>query len=119
VGVGPGHPIEWVNVSGHVRTGFIADTPLVLPAKFGVLGIFVFLGAAVTYASTARTAMRKGRRSGITLTLVGYGAWTIVTIPLGFIVEDKGASLALMMLLALAFQDCESAPDSSTSTTLR
>lgn len=105
VGVGPGHSIDWVDVSGYPQTGFTADTPLVMPAKFGLLGILVFLGAAVAYGSTVRTAWRRDRRSVITLALVGYGAWTIVGLPLGFPIEDKGTSLALMLLLALAFAD--------------
>jgi hypothetical protein len=105
VGVGPGHSIDWVNVSGRARSGFTADTPLVMPAKFGLLGVFVFLGAALAYGATVRTALRRGRRSGIALTLVGYGVWSIVGLPLGFLIEDKGASLALMLLLALAFAE--------------
>ena len=103
VGAGPGHSIHWVDVSGRPRTAFTADTPLVMPAKFGLLGILVFIGAAVAYGSTVRTALRRDRRSVITLTLVGYGVWTIVGLPLGFPIEDKGASLALILLLALTF----------------
>jgi hypothetical protein len=103
LGVGPGHSIDWVDSSGQPRTGFTADTPLVLPAKFGVVGILVLSGAAVAYGLTVRTALRRDRQSVVTLTLVGYGAWTVVSLPLGFPVEDKGASLALMLLLALAF----------------
>ena len=105
VGVGPGHPIVWTNVSGRQRTGFTADTPLVMPAKFGVVGMLVFLGAAVAYGSTVRTAWQRDPRSVITLTLVGYAVLTIVGLPLGFPVEDKGASLALILLLALAFAE--------------
>jgi len=105
VGVGPGHQIVWVDTSGHPRTGFTADTPLVMPAKFGLLGILVFLGVAVAYGSTVRAAGRRDRRSVITLTLVGYGVLTIVGLPLGFVIEDKGASLSLMLLLALTFAE--------------
>lgn len=109
VGVGPGHAIEWFDISGYKRTEFTADTPLVMPAKFGLLGILVFLGAAVAYGSTVRTALRRNRRSGITLTLVGYAVWTIVGLPLGFPIEDKGASLALILVLALAFTERDAA----------
>jgi O-antigen ligase/polysaccharide polymerase Wzy-like membrane protein len=105
VGVGPGHSIDWVDVSGNPRTGFTADTPLVMPAKFGLVGILVFVGAAVAYGSSVRAALRRDRRSAITLTFVGFGVLLIVTLPLGFLIEDKGASLALMLLLALAFMD--------------
>jgi hypothetical protein len=103
LGFGPGHSIDWVDSSGLPREGFTADTPLVLPAKFGVVGILVLCGAAAAYALTVRTAMGRDRQSVITLTLVGYGVWTLVSLPLGFPVEDKGASLALMLLLSLAF----------------
>jgi hypothetical protein len=110
VGVGPGHSINWVDISGYRRTGFTADTPLVMPAKFGLLGILVFLAAAAAYSLTTRTALRRYRGSGITLTLVGYGVWMIFSLPLGFPIEDKGASLALMLLLALAFAQSAAPP---------
>ena len=103
VGVGPGHAIEWVDVSGFARADFTADTPLILPAKFGLLGVLVFLGVAVVYAATTRRVLQRNRSSPVALTLVGYGVWFIASVPLGFLVEDKGASLALMLLLALAF----------------
>jgi hypothetical protein len=112
VGVGPGHSIDWVDVSGYPRAGFTADTPLVMPAKFGLLGIVVFLGVALAYGATLRAALQKERRSRTALTLVGFGFLVIVGLPLGFLVEDKGASLALMLLLALAF--AEGATPSST-----
>lgn len=103
IGVGPGHAIEWIDVSGYPRADYTADTPLVFPAKFGLVGVFVMLGVVYAYGATLRTALRRHRRSAITLTLVGYGVATVVGLPLGFPIEDKGASLALMLLLALAF----------------
>jgi hypothetical protein len=103
VGVGPGHPIEWVDVSGFPRSHFTADTPLVMPAKFGLLGMLVFLGYAAAYVGTVRTALRREPGSPVPLALVGFGVWTLASLPLGFAVEDKGASLALILLLALAF----------------
>jgi hypothetical protein len=103
VGVGPGHSIDWIDVSGYPRSGYTADTPLVMPAKFGALGILVFASLALAYALTLRTALRRDRRSVASLTLIGFGLWQVVALPLGFVVEDKGASLALMLLLALAF----------------
>ena len=118
VGVGPGHSIDWVDVSGFPRSGFTADTPLVLPAKFGLLGILVFLGFGVAYAATVKTALLRDRRSAVTLTLVGFGFLAIVGIPLGFLVEDKGSSLALMLLLALAFAQGSPDPDDGAGTSV-
>ena len=105
VGVGPGHPIRWTDVSGYPRSDFTADTPLVMPAKFGVVGILVFAGFAVAYGATLLDAVRRAPRSPVTLAVVGYATTTLVGLPLGFAVEDKGASLALMLLLALAWSD--------------
>jgi O-antigen ligase len=105
VGVGPGHAIDWIDVSGYPRSGFAVDTPLVMPAKFGVFGVLVFLGIAVAYGSTVRTALLEDRRSAVTLTLVAFGILVTVGLPLGFPVEDKGTSLALMLLLSLALAE--------------
>jgi hypothetical protein len=107
VGVGPGHPIEWVNVSGVGQAGATADTPLVLPAKFGLLGVAVFALFAAVYVAMARRLLRRGR-SAVALTLLGLGAWILATLPLGFVVEDKGASLGLMLVLAMALHETSS-----------
>lgn len=108
LGVGPGHPIDWIDVSGFDRSGYTADTPLVMPAKFGVAGIIVFIGFAFAYVSTAREALRRKRHSPVAMTLVAYAATTFVGLPLGFPVEDKGATLALILLLALALIELRS-----------
>jgi hypothetical protein len=119
VGVGPGHGIDWIDVSGFPRSEFTADTPLVLPAKFGLVGVLTFLGIAAVYASMVWRGMRRNRRSPIALTLVGFGVLMIVTLPLGFPVEDKGTSLALLLLLSLAFANGAAARTSeSTAATL-
>ena len=109
-GAGPGHPIEWIDVSGYRRSAFTADTPLVMPAKFGLLGILAFLGLGAAFLVTARTALRRARQSAVTLTLLSYGLWTVVSLPLGFPVEDKGTNLSLVLLLALAFADRAAGP---------
>lgn len=109
-GVGPGHAIEWIDVSGSRQAQYTADTPLVFPAKFGVVGVAVLGGIAFAYWSTLRRAMSRKPQSAVTLTLIGYGAATVVGFPLGSPLDDKGTSLALMLLLALAFrQNCRTA----------
>ncbi len=104
-GVGLGHPIEWIDVSGFDRSDYTADTPLVMPAKFGVAGILVFVCFAIAYISIARQVLRRRRHSAVAMTLVGYAATTLVGLPLGFPVEDKGASLALILLLGLTLME--------------
>jgi hypothetical protein len=103
IGVGPGHAIEWTNVSGQLESGFVADTPLVMPAKFGLVGVALFAAFGLAYWKSVRSVLYSDRRSPITLAFIGYGVWTIVTLPLGFLVEDKGASLGLILLVALAY----------------
>jgi O-antigen ligase len=103
IGVGPGHPIVWTDVSGNAQSGWTADTPLVMPAKLGLVGIAVFIAFAIAYWATLRTAVLRNRVAAVTLALIGYGVWLVLSLPLGFLVEDKGASLGLILILALAF----------------
>lgn len=102
VGVGPGHEIVWTDVSGARRNEFTADTPLVLTAKFGLIG--TVLVAAVTVASIAvvrRLVGRSGRPTE-SLALFGFATAALVSLPLGMPIEEKGFSFALAMLLAVA-----------------
>jgi O-antigen ligase len=101
VGVGPGHPIEWVDVSGSHRDDFTADTPLVVPAKFGLAGVLVFAAFVYAFVIVCAASFRRLGRTRLPLTLVGYGVVAALGLPLGFLVEDKGASMALMLLLAV------------------
>lgn len=105
VGVGPGHPIEWVDVSGFHRNDFTADTPLVMPAKFGLIGILVFAGFVYAFVVLSAASLRRLGRTRLPLTLVGYGIVAALGLPLGFLVEDKGASMALMLLLAVTLTE--------------
>jgi len=106
VGRGPGLAIDWIDVSGFARTGFTADTPLVYPAKFGLIGLLALLPLLAAYVGTiGRLVRQEGRRSVVVLTLVGYAAASVVSLPLGFPMEDKGTSLALILILALAFRE--------------
>lgn len=113
LGVGPGHPIEWIDVSGFPRDDYTADTPLVFPAKFGVLGLLVLGMMAYAFWFTLRMAVNRNPRSAVTLCLVGYAVSSLVGLPLGFPIEDKGASLALMLLLALALKENASSGDAT------
>lgn len=115
VGVGPGHPIEWVDVSGFARNDFTADTPLVLPAKFGLLGILAFAALAYAFAVLTAATLHRFGRTPVALTLVAYGVVALIGLPLGFLVEDKGASMALMLLVSLVLVEWQGAPSGSTA----
>ena len=103
LGKGPGLAIDWTDVSGLPRTGYTADTPLIFPAKFGIVGILVLLVIASAYWDILRRLRQRSRESVTFLTLVGYAGATAVAVPLGFVLEDKGTSFALIVVLALAF----------------
>jgi hypothetical protein len=109
-GVGPGHPIEWIDVSGIRRDEFTADTPMVLPAKFGGIGVAVFAVIAYAFVSVAIAAFRRAGPSRVPLSLIGYGSVAAVGLPLGFLPEDKGASMALMILVALSLVETRKPP---------
>lgn len=110
VGVGPGHSIDWVDSSGAHRSAFSADTPLAFLAKFGLVGL-IPLGLLVrAYVGLLRQLLRRVGRSALTLILVGYGVSTAIGLPLGFLIEDKGTSFALILILALSFGELNAAP---------
>lgn len=110
VGVGPGHRIEWTDVSGDRQSAFTADTPIVFLAKFGLVGL-IPLGLLVwAYVGLLRGVLRHVGVSAMALTLVGYGVSTLVGLPLGFLIEDKGTSFALILILALSFGELITAP---------
>ena len=117
LGVGPGHPIEWTRVSGEQWSAFTADTPLVLGAKFGLLGLLAFVPLVWAYGDTLRRLHPLSSQTVVGLALAGYAATAIVGVPLGFLIEDKGTSLGLILLLALAFVELaqRSQPDPGSS----
>jgi hypothetical protein len=110
LGKGPGLAIDWTDISGFARSAFTADTPLVFPAKFGLLGVVALFPLLVAYLGLLRRLLRlPDRPSVVGLTLAGYAAASIAALPLGFLLEDKGTSLALILVLGLAFNELRSA----------
>jgi len=110
VGVGLGHPFVWTRVDGTTTwRDFTADTPLILPAKLGVIGIAWLTVVAFVWVRFIR---RLRKAAGITipgLAMTGWAAILVVLVWTGFSLEDKGFSFALMFLLALALIEIERA----------
>jgi hypothetical protein len=107
VGVGLGHPIVWTRLDGSIADDFTADTPLVLPAKLGILGVVWLVLLAYVWLQFVR---RLRRRSGITIAGLAMAGWAAILVALawtGLSVEDKGFSFALMLLLAMGFIEVE------------
>jgi len=101
VGVGPGHAIEWIDVSGFDRSAATADTPLVLPAKFGMLGVVVVALMVLAYFRyVVGTVTRLGWVTP-NVALVSYLVVLILGLPLGMPLEDKAFSFATALLAAI------------------
>jgi O-antigen ligase len=102
VGVGPGHEIEWVDVSGFPRHAFTADTPFVLPAKFGIIGTVIVGLVVAAYGLYVADLVRRHSWTPETLALFGFAVSICLGLPLGMPLEDKAFSFALVLLLAVA-----------------
>ena len=106
VGSGLGVLVPWTTTSGRVETQFTADTPLLVLAKFGVLGIVLVVVIAAAWLMTIRRLKGDGWITRTSrLALVGYGAAIVILTPFGWQLEDKGLGLAVIVLLALAFSE--------------
>jgi hypothetical protein len=107
VGVGLGHAFEWTRIDGTVRRDFTADTPLVVPAKLGILGLSWLAAFVAAWVIFVRRHVRILGPTLAALALAGWGGILLALAWSGAAVEDKGFSFALMMLLALAFVEIE------------
>lgn len=99
-GVGPGHVFYWNAASGESKSTTAIDTSLSLLAKFGVtglIGVLCLVGSVVLAlrAGSARASPELGA-------VIGFAALLAVFTPFGSVFEDKGTSLGLLFLLALA-----------------
>ena len=102
LGTGPGHVYEWTTATGRPKASFNIDTGLAFPAKFGIVGVVALAALTAAFASLLR---RGGRAGGISVpqaALLGLGALTVLNLPLGMPLEDKGFSFGLILLLALS-----------------
>lgn len=101
VGVGPGYAFDWTGASQTAHHEYTLDTPLVYLAKFGLIGL-IPLGLLVAAYLRLALALRRDPRAGTEyLVAVGFGIVLVVVGILGSPIEDKGASFALIFVLAL------------------
>jgi hypothetical protein len=105
VGAGPGTTFEWKTQNGIPVSSSLLDTPLVFPAKFGLLGLAVCAFVLAKYWSFLRR-LRRLEDVGIgQLALTGYLAVVLAITPLVLPFDDKGFSFGLILVLALALQE--------------
>jgi O-antigen ligase len=110
LGTGPG--FLFPNSNPAQPSAFTLDTPLVTPAKFGIVGTAVFLLflAQILYSVHI---VRKMIHHTVVDTAIRAFAWVfLLDVPFGGFIEDKGFSIALMLLLGLLSSTArETVPD--------
>jgi len=107
LGVGPGHTFTWSCSSSGCTTGTISgynlDSPLVFPAKFGLLGL-VALALIVYSLVHFLRARRETAEHDAWLALTWYLVFVAAELPFGWPVESKDFTLGLLLLGALIAQ---------------
>jgi len=105
-GVGPGHLFEWTPQGGQPRSSFVMDTPLTFLSKFGLAGLAVLAFVVVRFWKFVRRLTRGLPNPLVSnLALIGYLGVVAVSALLTTPFEDKGLSLALILLVAIALVD--------------
>jgi O-antigen ligase len=112
LGTGPG--FLYPDIASSVPAHFTLDTPLVSVAKFGYVGSVIIIG----YLALLIRAIGNARRiTGFTMantTARAFGFIFLADLPLGGYLEDKGLSIALMLVVGLLIAMArESIPDSA------
>lgn len=98
-GVGLGHEYQWIRFGGTAVSAFTIDTGLDLIAKFGMVGL-ALLGIGTVVAVRFYWRIRAQLPENIRLSIVGYSAISIGTIPLGNPLSDKGFGLGAALVVA-------------------
>jgi hypothetical protein len=103
-GSGPGTYFNWHVTGIGERSGFIVDTPVDFPAKFGLVGLAVVVFLLLGYGRFMKEAFRFEHPRPETLALAAFAAVVLCDSFLMNPLEDKGCSLGLVVLLALVFR---------------
>jgi O-antigen ligase len=103
LGVGPGRVYAWsALVSGDIKSSFVLDSPLSIPAKFGLVGLLVYLFTLGTLFRFQRRLARVGERCRVERDMVrGFLTIAILLSLLGSPVDDKGFGFVIAFLLTI------------------
>jgi hypothetical protein len=103
-GSGPGTTFHYTAAGDVQVSTFTPDTAVDFPAKFGIAGLAVVGLVVLSYGSFLRSALRFNHPRTETLALVAYAALAVVGTLLANLLEDKGFTFGLILLLALVFR---------------
>jgi len=99
-GGGPGDIFNWTTEFGP-KAAVNIDSPLSVPAKFGVIGTVALGASLLGYIRLARRARTQPARATPAAAFLAYLVVILVTSLILSPLEDKGGSFALLLLLAL------------------
>lgn len=107
LGAGPGHTFIWNCASSGcpngTESGYELDSPLVYPAKFGLLGLVALAVVAFSLVQFLR-ARRETAPRDAWLALTWYLVVGVGGLPFGWPLEQKDFTLGLLLLGALVVQ---------------
>lgn len=101
VGAGLGHRFPYQDPFGRVSRDYFLDTPVVFIAKLGLIGLLVVSMLTGAYWVACRSLRSVAGRTPSSALISFLVIW-MLTLPLGLPIEEKGFSLGLLFLVALA-----------------
>jgi O-antigen ligase len=106
VGIGPGAEFTYAAADGQVVITRNIDTPILLLARFGLVGLVWVVIFAVAYIAVIRRLARADPQPTVSrLALIGFGSILLANALLLVPFEDKGFSAAILLLFALALRE--------------
>ena len=108
LGVGPGGILRSADQN--------LDTPLAIPAKFGIIGSTVLLGFLGSICAAFFRARRQSGWSVVQTTARVTFMVFVAAIPFGALVEDKGFVFSVLLLMVLLCVDLRTGTGSAVST---
>jgi hypothetical protein len=101
IGSGLGHRFLYEDPFGYVSNNYYLDTPIIFLAKLGLVGLLVICMFVVAYWLVCRE-LRKAENTIPSTALASFLVIWMLTLPLGLPIEEKGFSLGLVFLVAIA-----------------
>jgi hypothetical protein len=105
VGMGPGYVFQTNNWDGKIQYRSSLDSPLAITAKHGIVGSIILLLFLWKIYMYIRNTNKDKQYSLTTYYLLGFLGINLITMLIIPTVEDKGLSIAILLLLALSFNE--------------